>query len=163
MSQYFYLFELATSFPSYFHTGDPYLHCLYVSPLSLTQVKEKQGEINCSTFLCNQLGKLGNTATMLRAKQVACELMSAWESQNEREWQKNPEKARVEHSDPHHHQRDKHKLRLFCREALKFNTFCYEKCRLRAVNEMKKRAGPEVIPALRRKTYEKTHKVPNYH
>ena len=72
MSQYFYLFELATFFPSYFHTGDPYLHCLYVSPLSLTQVKEKQGGKNW-----------GNAATMLRAEQVPCEQMSAFESQRE--------------------------------------------------------------------------------
>lgn len=68
-----YLFEFATFSPSYFYTGDPYLHCLYVSPLSLTQVKEKQGGKNW-----------GNAATMLRAEQVPCEQMSAWESQNDR-------------------------------------------------------------------------------
>ena len=35
------------------------------------------------------------------------------------------EKARLGHSDPHHRQREQ-KLRLFCREALKYDIFRHE-------------------------------------
>ena len=47
--------------------------------------------------------------------------------------------------------------------SVKIRYLLSQKCRLCAVNEMKKRADPEVYSEMMmRKKYEKTHKVPNY-
>ena len=74
-------------------------------------------------------GEAGREKLGQRSNDVASRASTLWADERMREpewsseWQKNPEKARVGHSDPHQRQREQ-KMRLFCREALKYDTFC---------------------------------------